>query len=249
MAGQSADEDDRKLFVGGLPQEVSEEELNEHFGQFGEIESVNLKTDPNTGRSRGFCFVVYKGVDGLEKAVATEDHTLQNKKVAVKKAQAKQGKIYVGKIPQELSDEEIKSFFEQYGAIVTVEQPFDKMKNERKNFCFVTFENERVVRKLIEEGTCNIGGHKMKIKQVTPNPRDPWMNQGQGGGWGKDGGYCGFGGQWGNNRGYGGGMGQGGDQQWGGQGGGTWTTGGRGGGRGGGKMRRGRGMGNQSRPY
>ena len=55
-----ADEDDRKLFVGGLPQEVSEEELNEHFGQFGEIESVNLKTDPNTGRSRGFCFVVYK---------------------------------------------------------------------------------------------------------------------------------------------------------------------------------------------
>ena len=78
----------------------------------------------------------------------------------------------------------------------------------------------------------------MKIKQVTPNPRDPWMNQG--GGWGKDGGYCGFGGQWGNNRGYGGGMGQEGDQQWGGQGGGTWTTGGRGGGRGGGKMRRGR---------
>ena len=57
---QTADEDDRKLFVGGLPQEVSEEELNEHFGQFGEIESVNLKTDPNTGRSRGFCFVVYK---------------------------------------------------------------------------------------------------------------------------------------------------------------------------------------------
>ena len=57
---QTADEDDRKLFVGGLPQEVSEKELNEHFGQFGEIKSVNLKTDPNTGRSRGFCFVVYK---------------------------------------------------------------------------------------------------------------------------------------------------------------------------------------------
>ena len=79
MAGQSADEDDRKLFVGGLPQEVSEEELNEHFGQFGEIESVNLKTDPNTGRSRGFCFVVYKGVDGLEKAVATEEAWCGNK--------------------------------------------------------------------------------------------------------------------------------------------------------------------------
>ena len=71
----AAAEDDRKLFVGGLPQEVSEEELNEHFGQFGEIESVNLKTDPNTGRSRGFCFVVYKvgvlrGVPSGQKAVS-----------------------------------------------------------------------------------------------------------------------------------------------------------------------------------
>ena len=73
MAGQSADEDDRKLFVGGLPQEVSEEELNEHFGQFGEIESVNLKTDPNTGRSRGFCFVVYKDIDGREKGCNSID--------------------------------------------------------------------------------------------------------------------------------------------------------------------------------
>ena len=143
-----------------------------------------------------------------------------------------------------VSEAEIKDHFGQFGKVTEVVRPID---NTPKNFCFVTFENERVVRKLIEEGTCNIGGHKMKIKQVTPNPRDPWMNQG--GGWGKDGGYCGFGGQWGNNRGYGGGMGQGGDQQWGGQGGGTWTTGGRGGGRGGGKMRRGRGMGDQSRPY
>ena len=32
----------------------------------------------------------------------------------------KKAQIYVGKIPQELSDEEIKSFFEQYSAIVTV---------------------------------------------------------------------------------------------------------------------------------
>ena len=90
MAGQSADEDDRKLFVGGLPQEVSEEELKEHFGQFGDIESVNLKTDPNTGRSRGFCFVVYEGPDGLEVALGTEaTHTLGGKTVRVEQARPK----------------------------------------------------------------------------------------------------------------------------------------------------------------
>ena len=48
-------EDDRKLFAGGLPQDAKEAQIKEHFGQFGEIETVTLKTDMATGRSRGFC--------------------------------------------------------------------------------------------------------------------------------------------------------------------------------------------------
>ena len=53
-------EDERKLFVGGLPQDAKDTDIKEHFGQFGEIDGVNLKTDPATGRSRGFAFVVRK---------------------------------------------------------------------------------------------------------------------------------------------------------------------------------------------
>ena len=40
--------------------------------------------------------------------------------MAVKKAQAKQGKVYVGKLKAELSDEEIKTHFEQFGQIAQV---------------------------------------------------------------------------------------------------------------------------------
>ena len=74
-------------------------------------------------------FQVFKEQEGLEKAVATEEHTIKNKKVAVKKAQAKQGKVYVGKLPKDdkLSDDAIKEFFANYGAIAAVEQPFDKV--------------------------------------------------------------------------------------------------------------------------
>ena len=43
------------------------EELRDYFGQFGEIESVNVKTDPNTGRSRGFAFLVFSNTDAIEK--------------------------------------------------------------------------------------------------------------------------------------------------------------------------------------
>ena len=90
----AGNEDERKLFAGGLPQDAKEAQIKEHFGQFGEIETVTLKTDMATGRSRGFCFIVYKSVDSLEAAVAAE-HTVSNKKVAIKKAQVQaKGTIY-----------------------------------------------------------------------------------------------------------------------------------------------------------
>lgn len=41
------------------------EELKEHFVQYGEITNISLKTDPATGRSRGFAFIIFKSVDGL----------------------------------------------------------------------------------------------------------------------------------------------------------------------------------------
>ena len=45
----------------------SAEELREYFTQFGEIESVNVKTDPNTGRSRGFAFLVFSNTEAIDK--------------------------------------------------------------------------------------------------------------------------------------------------------------------------------------
>ena len=64
--------------------------------------------------------MVFKTVEGLKDAVGSEEHAVKGKKVAVKKAQAKQGKVYVGKLKPELSDEEIKAHFEQFGQIAQV---------------------------------------------------------------------------------------------------------------------------------
>lgn len=43
------------------------EELREHFNTYGTIESINVKTDPNTGRSRGFAFIVFKAAESIDK--------------------------------------------------------------------------------------------------------------------------------------------------------------------------------------
>jgi len=47
----------KKMYVGNLAFQSTEDDIQELFSQFGEVKSVNLITDRETGRSRGFAFV------------------------------------------------------------------------------------------------------------------------------------------------------------------------------------------------
>src|SRR5262245_30259250 len=59
----------KKIFVGNLSFQTSENDLNDLFVQFGEVESVSIITDRDTGRSKGFGFVAM-GDDSAEKAIS-----------------------------------------------------------------------------------------------------------------------------------------------------------------------------------
>ncbi|MEW6741916.1 MAG: RNA-binding protein [Planctomycetota bacterium] len=45
------------IYVGNLAWDATEEDLRQAFGQYGEVSSVNIITDRETGRPRGFAFV------------------------------------------------------------------------------------------------------------------------------------------------------------------------------------------------
>lgn len=49
--------------------------------------------------------------------MAAGDHVINNKKVDPKKAKARHGKIFVGGLSTELSDDDIKNFFSQFGTV------------------------------------------------------------------------------------------------------------------------------------
>ena len=59
----------RKLYVGNVPYETGETELQELFAQAGPVESVNLVRDQATGRPRGFAFVEMSTDEGAEAAI------------------------------------------------------------------------------------------------------------------------------------------------------------------------------------
>src|SRR5262245_31375754 len=59
----------RKLFVGNLPFEVGEADLQALFAQVGSVESVTVMRDQMTGRARGFGFVEMSSDAEAQKAI------------------------------------------------------------------------------------------------------------------------------------------------------------------------------------
>ncbi|MGL1862788.1 MAG: RNA-binding protein [Pseudodesulfovibrio sp.] len=62
----------KKLYVGNLPWSATEDEIRAAFGEFGEVTSVNLIEDRETGRPRGFGFVEMDA-DGAVAAIDAMD--------------------------------------------------------------------------------------------------------------------------------------------------------------------------------
>lgn len=58
-----------KLYVGNLSFDTTENELEEYFGSFGEVQEAALVQDRNTGNSRGFGFVTMKSREDAENAI------------------------------------------------------------------------------------------------------------------------------------------------------------------------------------
>merc|ERR1712203_356360 len=151
-------------------------------------------------------FVIFKEPATVQAVFAAGDHAINSKKVDVKQAKAKPGKMFLGGLKAELTDDQIKAHFEQYGAILEFEMPFDKTKKARKGFGFITFEREETMKELIKKGKETIGEHEIDLKKATPKSdfKGGW-DMGMGGGYDMWGGYGGdmYGGGWGQPMGYG----------------------------------------------
>jgi len=59
----------RKLYVGNLPYEIGEADLQELFGRAGTVDTVRVMRDMATGRARGFAFVEMGTDDEARKAI------------------------------------------------------------------------------------------------------------------------------------------------------------------------------------
>lgn len=80
----------RKLYVGNLPYDIGEADLQQLFAAAGTVDSVNVMRDMATGRARGFAFVEMSTEDEARKAIAQfSDHSLGGRNLTVNEARPK----------------------------------------------------------------------------------------------------------------------------------------------------------------
>jgi RNA recognition motif-containing protein len=80
----------RKLYVGNLPYETGEAELQELFARAGDVEKVTVMRDMATGRARGFGFVEMSSDDEAQKAITElNEYQLGGRSLTVNEARPK----------------------------------------------------------------------------------------------------------------------------------------------------------------
>ena len=80
----------RKLYVGNLPYSATEQSLQDTFSQCGEVDSVNVITDRDTGQIKGFGFVEMSRDSEAQKAIQELNGTsIDGREIKVNEAKPK----------------------------------------------------------------------------------------------------------------------------------------------------------------
>ncbi len=80
-----------RLYVGNLPYRITEGEMKDLFGQYGEVVDVRIILDRETRRSRGFGFVEMSNEEEGVKAMENlNDHEVMGRNLKVNKAKPRE---------------------------------------------------------------------------------------------------------------------------------------------------------------
>jgi len=82
----------RRLYVGNLPYQTVEQDLQELFASAGTVENVNVMRDMATGRARGFAFVEMATDEDAQNAITTlNNYSYGGRNLTVNEARPKVG--------------------------------------------------------------------------------------------------------------------------------------------------------------
>ncbi|MDJ0763288.1 MAG: RNA-binding protein [Myxococcota bacterium] len=81
-----------KIYVGNMPFSMDENKTRELFTDFGDVDSVNVITDRQTGRPRGFAFVEMDDEDARKAISSLNDREVEGRRLNVNEARPRENR-------------------------------------------------------------------------------------------------------------------------------------------------------------
>lgn len=164
------------IFVGGLNATFTEEVLQAYFGQYGTLESIELKRRKKKKINRGFCILKFSNKSSVEKILEKKDHKIEGRLVTCRpylsgerlhksQIQKKNKKIYISELPKETTNSDIVDVFSKFGRVEAGYTLRDKENQHSKGFGFVVFEEEEAITRVLEQEEIKVLGVKVNIER------------------------------------------------------------------------------------
>ncbi|KAJ3326446.1 Protein phosphatase PP2A regulatory subunit B [Blyttiomyces sp. JEL0837] len=162
------------IYIKNLDENISDEEFNKMFTEFGGVTSAVIQRDEN-GKSKGFGFVNYSNHEDARRAVEEmHEKEINGKQLFVARAQKKaereeelrkhyekireeklnkyQGvNLYIKNLDDSITDETLRQEFAPYGVITSAKVMVDETKNASKGFGFVCFSSPDEATKAVTD--------------------------------------------------------------------------------------------------
>uniref|UniRef100_A0A1B6JIJ5 RRM domain-containing protein n=1 Tax=Homalodisca liturata TaxID=320908 RepID=A0A1B6JIJ5_9HEMI len=173
------DEDEQgKLFVGGLSWETTQENLQRYFSRYGEVIDCVVMKNSESGRSRGFGFVTFADPANVTLVLQNGPHQLDGRTIDPKpcnprtlqkpKRSSSYPKVFLGGLPSNVTETDLRTYFMRFGKVMEVVIMYDQEKKKSRGFGFLSFEDEESVERCVSEHFVNLSGKQVEIKKAEP---------------------------------------------------------------------------------
>ena len=174
----------RTVFVGNIPISATRKDLKKFFAKYGEIESVRLRSVPiaNAKHSRKLAivkkelhpernnmnaYVVFKEKENAERALESKGAEFKGMHIRVDIAEHKETdnklSVFIGNLPFNIQEEEIREHFTQCGEVDDVRLIRDKSSGIGKGFGYVKFKNRESVMFAIKMKNSELRDRRIRV--------------------------------------------------------------------------------------
>ncbi|QCD82908.1 heterogeneous nuclear ribonucleoprotein R [Vigna unguiculata] len=104
-----------KVYIGGIPHDVSNEDLKSFCKRIGEVAEVRVMKGKHSCENKGFGFVRFRSVDLASKAIEELNNTeFKGKKIKCSTSQAKH-RLFIGNVPRSWGVEDLRKIVSEVG--------------------------------------------------------------------------------------------------------------------------------------